>query len=213
MNAAPSSAQAVVHIVDDDEGFRTAMSRLLRAAGYEVRAYGSAGAFLLERQRQRTGCVLLDLKMPGPNGLELQDALVRQDETLPIIFLTGHGDIAASVRAMKAGAVDFLTKPVRRETLLPAVQSALEQDVERRAEREQKKDLMGRVALLTAREREVLEHVIAGKPNKWIAGELGTAERTVKAHRAQVMRKMNVVSVAELVQMTSIIGMGNAWVN
>jgi FixJ family two-component response regulator len=209
MNAGPSTS-AVVHVVDDDDGFRTAMARLLKAAGYEVRSYASAGAFLLDREVRRSGCLLLDVKLPGPSGLELQDALARQDESLPIIFLTGHGDIATTVRAMKAGAVDFLTKPIRRETLLPAIQAAMARDVETRAARNRRKDMSSRLATLTAREREVLAHVIVGKPNKWIASELGTAERTVKAHRAQIMRKMGVLSVAELVHLMDVMQLASA---
>lgn len=207
MNSVPS-ASSVVHLVDDDDSFRVAMARLLRAAGYDVRAYSSSGAFLLERESRRSGCLLLDVKLPGPSGLELQAALARQDEALPIIFLTGHGDVPTSVRAMKAGAVDFLTKPIRRDILLQAVQTALARDLKDRATRDRKRDLSGRLNSLTVREREVLEHVISGKPNKWIAAELGMSERTVKAHRAQIMRKMGAASVAELVHFTDAMEIG-----
>jgi len=200
MNAEPS--YAVVHVVDDDESFRQALTRLLRTAGYEVRPYASAGAFLLERQAGARGCLVLDMKMPGPSGLELQEALLRQNEMLPIIFLTGYGDIPRAVQALKAGAVDFLTKPVQRTALLAAVQTALTRDVARRATRDRVRESHTRLDSLTPREREVLAHVTEGKPNKWIAAELGTAERTVKAHRAQIMRKMGVSSVAELVHVT-----------
>jgi FixJ family two-component response regulator len=147
--------------------------------------------------------VLLDLKMPGPSGLELQDALAKRDQPLPVVFLTGHGDVPASVRALKAGASDFLTKPVDRATLLSAVEGALAQDAARRATREELRELQARYETLTPREREVLAQVVAGKLNKQIAGEIGAAERTVKAHRAQVMEKMQVGSLAELVRVAA----------
>lgn len=191
----------IVHVVDDDESFRTAVARLLKIAGYEVRTYASAGAFLLARPGQTPGCVVLDIRLPGPSGLEIQDAFVKQGESLPIIFLTGHGDIPLSVRAMRMGAVDFLTKPVKSETLLGAVQMALARDAETRTAREQSRHWRKLFETLTPREREVFEHVVAGKLNKQTAAELGTTERTVKAHRAQVMDKMCVNSLAELVQL------------
>jgi RNA polymerase sigma factor (sigma-70 family) len=188
----------IIHVVDDDASLRTAVTRLLRAAGYEVRSYPSAGEFLLARQANTPGCVLLDVSMPGPSGLDLQEAIGKRDDALPIIFLTGHGDIPMSVRAMKAGAVDFLTKPVRREALLNAVQTALGRDGESRKAREQEGALRARLETLTTRERAVFALVAAGKGNKEIAAELGISERTVKAHRAQVMEKMQVASLAEL---------------
>jgi FixJ family two-component response regulator len=190
----------IVHVVDDDDSVRTAVQRLLQAAGYEVRGYASAGEFLLGRSdRDAPGCVVLDVRMPGPSGLDLQEALARLEVPVPIVFLTGHGDIPTSVRAMKAGAVDFLTKPVSREALLAAVRSALGRDAEARAARARVQAWHSRFASLTPREREVFAGVVAGKLNKQIAAELGTAERTVKAHRAQVMEKMQVASLAELV--------------
>ena len=194
----------IVHVVDDDETVRAAVVRLLQAAGYEARGYGSAGEFLLGRtDRNAPGCVVLDVQMPGPSGLELQEVLARLDAELPVVFLTGRGDIPMSVRAMKGGAVDFLTKPVSRETLLPAVQAATARDADARAAQEHLHVLRVRYETLTPREREVLAGVIAGKLNKLIAFELGTAERTVKAHRAQVMEKMQAASVAELVRFAS----------
>jgi FixJ family two-component response regulator len=191
---------AVVHVVDDDAGVRTGLCRLLEAVGYETRAYPSAGDFLLQDPGDAPGCVLLDVRMPGPSGLDLQQALARRQEPLPIVFLSGHGDIPTSVQAVKAGAVDFLTKPVKRETLLAAVQGALEQNAARRAEREELRELQARYETLTPREREVFAHVVTGKLNKQIAGEVGAAERTVKAHRAHVMEKMQVGSLADLVR-------------
>lgn len=190
----------VIHVVDDDDSFRTAVTRLLRAAGYEVRSYPSAGEFLLARPANTPGCLVLDVRMPGPSGLELQDAFGRQNDTLPIIFLTGQGDIPMSVRAMKAGAVDFLTKPVQRTALLEAVRQALARDGESRQAREKHDTLRARAETLTPRERAVLTLVAAGKANKQSAAELGISERTVKAHRAQLMRKMQAGSLAELVR-------------
>jgi RNA polymerase sigma factor (sigma-70 family) len=189
-----------VHVVDDDASLRTAMARLLQVAGYQVRSYASAGEFLLARSASTPGCVLLDVRMPGPSGLDLQEAFGKLSEPLPIIFLTGHGSIPMSVRAMKAGAVDFLTKPVQRDVLLNAVRAALARDEENRKAREQNGTLRARFETLTPRERSVLTLVATGKANKEIAAELGTSERTVKAHRAQAMQKMEVTSLAELVR-------------
>ncbi len=197
----------IVHVVDDDDSMRTAVVRLLQAAGYQARGYGSAGEFLLGRSdRDAPGCAVLDVRMPGPSGLDLQEALARFDVPLPIVFLTGHGDIPMSVRAIKAGAVDFLTKPVSREVLLGAVRSAIARDAETRAAREVLRVLRARYESLTPREREVFTGVVAGRLNKQIAADLGTAERTIKAHRAQVMEKMQVASVAELVQAADQLG-------
>ena len=198
-------ATAIVHIVDDDESLRTALMRLLRASGYEVRTYASAGDFLLNKPENAPGCMILDVRMPGPSGFELQEAIAKLDESLPIIFLTGRGDIPMSVRAIKAGAVDFLTKPVRRETLLQAVRTALAGSAERCATRELLHSLRSRYESLTPREREVFARVVSGKLNKQIAGELGTCERTVKAHRAHVMEKMQLTSVAELVHAANLL--------
>jgi FixJ family two-component response regulator len=195
-----TSEVPVIRVVDDDQGFRTAICRLLRAAGYEVREYSSAGALLLADEEQTPGCVLLDMKMPGPSGLDLQEALAKRERALPIIFLTAHGDVRNSVRAMKAGALDFLAKPVKREALLTAVRAALARDEERRTSREHVRELRARYDALSPREREVLRHVVAGRLNKQIASAIGAAERTVKAHRAHVMAKMQVSSVAELVR-------------
>jgi len=188
----------LVHVVDDDAPLRTSLLRLLRAAGFEARGYGSAGDFLLHPLPDRPGCVLLDLQMPGPSGLELQQALERQGVPLPVVFLTGHGDVASSVRAMQAGAVDFLTKPVKRDTLFEALRRALERDARQRAARAEADALRQRIATLTAREREVFDAIASGMLNKQIADELEMAERTVKLHRARVMEKLSVASPAEL---------------
>ena len=191
----------IVHVVDDDDSVRTGVVRLLQAAGFEARSYASAGEFLLGRwDRNAPGCIVLDVRMPGPSGLDLQEALAQLEVRLPIVFFTGHGDIPMSVRAMKAGAVDFLTKPVGRDALLASVRIALARDAETRAAREGLRALRARYETLTPREREVFAGVVAGKLNKQIAADLGTAERTVKAHRAHMMQKMGVASIAELVQ-------------
>jgi FixJ family two-component response regulator len=198
----PASEKPIVHVVDDDDSLRKAVTRLLRVAGYDVRAYTSAGDFALaSRENDRRGCVLLDVRMPGPSGLDLQEALAREDEPLSVIFLTAHGDVQTSVRAMKAGAIDFLTKPVKRDMLLNAVRTALARDMKAHLSHEQQRDLRARFGKLTARERDVFDLVVAGRLNKQIAAELGMAERTVKAHRAQVMAKMGATSLAELVRL------------
>jgi FixJ family two-component response regulator len=201
-----ASPTPTIHVVDDDQSFRTAVTRLLRAVKYELRGYESAAEFLNSDPCPGPGCILLDLRMPGASGLDLQQSLARMEERLPIIFLTGHGDIPASVRAMKAGAVDFLTKPVRREALLRAVQNALGVDAQGRAARAVLRELQNRYENLTPREREVLAHVVSGKLNKQIAFDLGTAERTIKAHRASIMGKLGVQSVAELVRLAQELG-------
>ena len=189
------SATALIHVVDDDESLRTSLLDLLDAAGFEARGYASTGEFLLHAPPDRLGCVLLDVRLPGPSGLELQAALQRQGVALPVIFLTG---LASSVRAMKAGAVDFLEKPVGRDTLLDALQRALARDAAQRTVREEARRQSMRLAVLTPREREVFERIVAGKLNKQIADELGTGLRTVKAHRAQLMVKLGVATAGEL---------------
>lgn len=187
-----------IHIVDDDDSLRQALQRLLQAAGHQVRTYASAGEFLLQPPADQPGCVLLDLRMPGPSGLDLQDALARHGVLLPVVFLTGHGDLASGVRAMKAGAVDFLTKPVERDALLDAIGRALAADAARRTARGADEALRARFAELSPRELEVFEGVAAGLLNKQIAARLGVGERTVKAQRAQVMAKLGAGNAAEL---------------
>ena len=196
-------APPTIHVVDDDDSFRRALCRLLQAAGFAVQGYASAGEFLVARSGEGPGCVLLDVQMPGLDGLDLQTALAKQAATLPVVFVTGHGDIPMSVRAMKTGAVDFLTKPVKREALLRAVEAALAQDAVQRSAHEKSRHYRACFDGLTPREREVFEQVTAGKLNKQIAAELGTAERTVKAHRANIMEKMQVQSLAELVHIAA----------
>jgi FixJ family two-component response regulator len=188
----------LIHVVDDDESMRNALLRLLGAAGLEARGYASAGEFLLQPPPDRPGCLLLDVRMPGPSGLDLQAALSRLGVDLPVVFLTGHGDVAVSVSAMKTGAVDFLEKPVERATLLDAIQRALARDAAQREAGGEAQALRARFASLTPREREVFTHIVAGRINKQIAAKLGTSERTVKTQRAQVMAKLEVASPAEL---------------
>jgi FixJ family two-component response regulator len=203
-----TSPVPIVHVVDDDDSFRTAVTSLLRAAGYQVRDHSSVGEFLLARPENTPGCVLLDVRMPGPSGLDLQTAFGERDDALPIIFLTAQGDIPMSVHAMKAGAIDFLTKPFQREVLLNAVQNALARDADNRAARDRLSILRSRFNRLSSQERAVFTLVVAGKLNKQIAAELGTTVRTVKAHRAHVMAKMQVTSLAELIHVAEQIDRG-----
>ena len=193
----------VVHIVDDDDSMRVALQRLLSAAGYEARAYASAGDFLIAADDPPSGCLLLDLHMPGPDGLALQEVLRRRGHSLPTVFLSGRGDIASSVRALKAGASDFLTKPVQAGVLLEAVRAALEADAPLRAERERRRLLLQRHSTLNERERVVLREVVQGALTRQIADALGVSERTVKACRAAVMEKMGARSLQELVRISA----------
>lgn len=199
LRAKASKQLATVHVVDDDEAFQLAISQLLQASGYKVRNYADAGAFLAADRDEAPGCILLDVRMPGLSGLDLQRALSTRTMQLPIIFLSGYGDIPTTVRAIKEGAVDFLTKPVKGEVLLNAIENALDDDVKGRSTREELKKWCAGYQSLTERELEVFDRVIAGKMNKEIAVELGAAERTVKAHRAHVMEKMGATSLAQLV--------------
>ena len=201
------SPSPTVFVIDDDGPVRDALSRLLRAHRFAVAAFASPKEFLEHYNPDAPGCLVLDLKMRG-NGFGLQRTLREKGSSPPVIFLTGHGDIPKSVQALKGGAVDFLTKPVNDTDLLAAVRVAIEMDRARRQEQAELSEIRARLATLTLREREVLEYVVAGKLNKQIAGHLGTVEQTVKVHRAHVMQKMKVHSVAELVGLTQRCGIG-----
>lgn len=190
-----------VLVVDDDPSVLRSLERLLRAAGYEVEGYSSPSVFLERAPWDRPGCAVLDLRMPEVGGIELQEELVRRGCALPIVFLTGHGDVSSSVRAMKGGAIDFLTKPCDDTDLLAAVERALARDAEARAAREEQQALQARFEALTPREREVCLLVARGLLNKQIGVELGTTEKTVKVHRGRVMEKLGVESLAELVRL------------
>jgi FixJ family two-component response regulator len=198
--------RATVFVVDDDASVRDALGSLIRSVGLQVRLFGSAHEFLGSSKSESPACLVLDVRMPGLSGLDCQRQLADAGIQVPIIFMSGHGDVPMSVRAMKAGAVDFLTKPFRDQDLLDAVQQALERDLQRRAEEQQVSGLRERFASLTAREREVMSWVVSGRLNKQIAAELGTSEITVKVHRGQVMRKMGADSLADLVRIAGRIG-------
>ena len=197
-----------VFIVNDDAAVLKSLARLLRSARLDVLAFGSPQEFLERHDPRAPGCLVLDLAMPGLNGLELQAALMAKGSTIPIIFLTGHGDIPTSVQAMKRGALDFLTKPVKDDDLLQSVKAAIEKDRTARQARAELDDIQARLATLTQREREVLIHVVSGQLNKETAAELGIVEKTIKVHRARVMEKMKVDSVVELVRLTERAGIG-----
>ena len=190
----------IVRIVDDDISFLTAVARMLRASGFAVKKFTSAAEFLARPELDVPGCVLVDLQMPGLNGLDLQEALAKDGHGLPVIFLSGHGDIPITVQAMRRGAEDFLTKRAPKEDLLDAVKRALDRDALERAGRVRLEALRARFAALTPREIEVLQHVVQGKLNKQIAYDLGIHERTVKFHRASIMSKLGVYSAAQLTQ-------------
>jgi len=187
-----------VFVVDDEAPVRRALSRMLRANRFAVATFASSKEFLGQYDPDASGCLVLDIMMPG-NGLELQRVLQKKGCTLPIIFLTGYGDVSKSVQALKGGAIDFLTKPVNDQSLLRAVRAAIEKNRVTRQEQTQVSEICSRLAALTPRERQVLEHIVSGELNKQIAGHLGITQRTVKAHRARLMEKMKVDSVAKLV--------------
>lgn len=201
------SQSPTVFLIDDDAPVRDALSRLLRAHRFAVAAFGSPKEFLEHYNPDTPGCLVLDLKMRG-NGFGLQGTLQEKGSLWPIIFITGHGDVPKSVQALKGGAVDFLTKPVNDKDLLAAVRVAIEKDRTLRQEQAEVSEIRARLSMLTPREREVLEYVVTGKLNKQIADDLGTVEQTVKVHRARMMEKMRVQSVAELVRLAERCGIG-----
>jgi RNA polymerase sigma factor (sigma-70 family) len=201
-----SEAEPTVFIVDDDAALRESLRNLIRSVGLRVELFASAQEFLQSRQPDAPSCLVLDVRMPGLSGLDLQKQTSEAGLEIPIIFITGHADVPMTVRAMKAGAVEFLTKPLRDQDLLDAIQQALERSRKAREQQAANRELRQRFALLTPREREVMERVVAGLLNKQIGAELGTSETTVKIHRHQVMEKMGAGSLPELVRMADRLG-------
>jgi len=197
----------MIFVVDDDASMREALQRLLRSVGLPVTTFASAREFLHHRGADVPGCLVLDVRLPGLSGLDLQHELAAAQMDLPIIFITGYGDIPMTVQAMKAGAVEFLTKPFRDQDLLDAIQQALERDRVARAQRTEMAELRARFDALTPRERDVFGLVVTGLPNKQVAAALGTSAITIKRHRAQVMHKMRVTSLAELVRIADHLGL------
>jgi len=200
---------SIVFVVDDDESFLKAINRFLRANGYAAKCYSSATDFLTQRPTHAAGCVVADLRMPGMDGLALQTALARSDNPLPVVFLSGNGDIPSSVSAMRGGAEDFLVKTAPKEDLLAAVERALKRDVEQRKSRLRMNELTMRFAELTSREKEVLSYVLRGQLNKQIAANLGITERSVKRHRTNLMRKLEISSVVDLAQLAAEAGISD----
>jgi FixJ family two-component response regulator len=201
-----SNPRSIVFVIDDDASMRGALKSLIRSVGLQVEAFSSTQEFLQHKPADAPSCLVLDIRLPGRSGLDFQQALAESDIHIPIIFITGHGDIAMSVRAMKAGAIEFLTKPFRDQDLLDAIQLALEKDRFRRQREQGLETLRRRFALLTPRERQVLPLVVSGRLNKQVAADLGTSEVTAKVHRASVMRKMQAESLVDLVRMAGELG-------
>ena len=201
-----TETDAVVFVVDDDASMRESLKNLIRSVGLRAVLFASAQEFLGSKHPALPGCLVLDVRLPGLSGLDLQRRMAEAGLQIPIIFITGHGDIPMTVRAMKAGAVEFLTKPFRDQDLLDAIQQALERDRKARDQRAEIEELRSRFASLTSREREVMVRVVAGLLNKQIGAELGSSETTVKIHRHQVMEKMGAGSLAELVRMADRLG-------
>jgi len=201
-----TEADALVFVIDDDAAMRRSLENLIRSVGLRVEAFASAQDFLSIKREDVPGCLVLDVRLPGLSGLDLQKRMTEADIEIPIIFITGHGDIPMSVQAMKAGAVEFLSKPFRDQELLDAIQQALERDLKSREQRAEVEVLSSRFDLLTPREREVMPLLVAGLLNKQIAAELGASETTVKIHKHHVMEKMRAGSLAELVRIADRIG-------
>jgi FixJ family two-component response regulator len=197
----PNHEEAVVLVVDDDEAMREALRSLLQSVDLRVEMFRSAAAFLQADLPTAPGCILLDVRLPGQSGLELQAELIREDIRIPIIFITGHGDVAMSVKALKAGAIDFLVKPFRDQDLLDAISTAIDFDRKRRGEEAVRSDLRSRYDALSSREQQIMKYVSDGLLNKQIAHEIGVSEITVKIHRGNVMRKMGAKSLPDLVRM------------
>jgi FixJ family two-component response regulator len=207
MTADAPEAIPVVFVIDDDASVRESLTELFTSVGLQVAAFGSPLEFLRNRTTDAAGCLVLDVRLPGSSGLDFQAELARADIQLPIIFITGHGDIPMTVRAMKAGAMEFLTKPIRDQDLLDAVQRGIDLDRTRREQNRSVTELRSRLALLTPREREVVTLVSAGLLNKQIAGRLGVAEITIKMHRGNAMRKLQAASLADLMRIVQLLGL------
>ena len=201
-----TTAEAMVFVVDDDVGTRESLKNLIRSVGLRAETFASAQDFLRSTRPDVPSCLVLDVRLPGLSGLDLQKRMTEVELAIPIVFVSGHGDIPMSVRAMKAGAVEFLTKPFREQELLDAIQQALERDRNAREQRAEIAELRSRYRLLTPREREVMALVVTGLLNKQVAGELGTSEASVKVHRQHVMEKMRAGSLAALVRMADRVG-------
>jgi len=209
-NAVTRPDQPMVFIIDDDASVREALEDLIRSVGLGVESFVSAHEFLQRKRPDAPGCIVLDVRLPGPSGLEFQRTLTKLSVRLPVIFISGHGDISMSVQAIKAGAIDFLTKPLHEQKLLDAIQAGIERDRTRRTEEKDTAQLQERFETLTPREREVLMIVITGRPNKQIAAQLKLSEMTVKIHRGQMMRKMRAKSLVDLVRMADTLKVSSA---
>ena len=203
------SLEAIIHIVDDDPAIRDSLSLLLKSAGFESRTYASAEDFLSSYKASRPGCLLLDIRMPGMNGLDLQEELASRRINTPVIIMTGDGDVPAAVRAMKAGSLDFIEKPFDPQFLLDLVKIGLAKDVKQRKRRKKDEEISSRLAALSSREREILDLLAAGEPNKMIARKLDISPRTVELHRSHIMRKLHAHSLSDLVRL-SLIANGKA---
>lgn len=201
MTTTPVLPEATVFVVDDDDAVRESLAFLIRSIGLKVENFASAQDFLRQYNAARPGCLVLDIRMPGMSGLELQDKLNQMDSMLPIIFITGHGDVPMAVKAIKAGAADFVQKPFRDQELIDRIREVLEEDASARVEKLQKAEILKRMSTLTEREREVMEQVVDGKANKVVAIDLNVSQRTVEIHRANVMDKMKARSLAQLVRL------------
>lgn len=207
MTTSRNDAQPTVIVIDDDQDIRDALEGLLKSVGLRTKLFASVQEFLDSDPPSGLRCLVLDIRLPGRSGLDFYDSLVAEDIFLPVVFISGHADIPMSVRAMKAGAVEFLTKPVRHQDLLDAIHLAIDKDREHRETESSVAKIRANLATLTQREREVLEHVVAGRLNKQIAADIGISMATVKLHRGHVMQKMQAVSLAELVRMVDRIGL------